>query len=959
MSGAGSVRRLISVVDCPEISYDSGLSSEGCYEMPKRSDRNKETLMTKSPAKRLLVVVLVLAAWAAPSDLIFAQQRTEGRGEISGVVQDKSGAVISNAGVTLLSSQQALLGVIKTDSEGRFRFGSVLPGNYELLITRSDFGRKRVVSTVTGGTTTEVLVTLELNSVSEVVTITADTGMTEDKDRVVQQVNVIADSAIRLRSTAVLAQVADEEVGVSLQRTSPTIGAIFVRGLTGKNVATYIDGVRFTTSAGRGGINTFFNLNEPSSLRAVEILRGPNSAQYGSDSLGGSVQLISRPVDFGEIEPETHGEINTFFTSADLSFGGNTLLTYGTRRFGVLLNVSARRVNTLRAADGLDSHSAVTRFLGLPSSVLGTRLTDTAFTQYGGLLRLQYAPEADQQFILHYQRGQQDGGKRYDQTIGGDGNLQSDLRNLMGDFFYGRYIKQGVGFFDNASLTFSYNAQREERVNQGGRGNPFGNITHQYERTRALGFNFFLDKRMGRDNTVLVGGDFYHEKVKSPAYTLDPRTNSFTPSRPRVPNGARYLLYGVYVQDVYQVVPDKLRISGALRYNVASYRSRAANSPVVGGQPFFPDDSLRVDDFSGRLGFIATPVEHFSIAFNFSRGFRAPNITDLGTLGLTGDGFEVDFASANSLGGTIGTTADRNAVSTSLPVEPQRSEVSNNFDLGFRYHRKRFDTDLTGFLIDINDAVVKQSLILPQGSVGRFLGDQPITSQLPNGVVFVPLSATPVLIRANFTNARIYGLEYTLEARLSANWTFGGNFTYIRAKDKATGLPPNIEGGSPPASGFLRLRYQPGSKRFWIEAYSTLTARQNRLSSLDLSDRRTGATRSRNDIRDFFRNGACVRGLVSTGPDGLCATGDETILIPTGETLAQVQSRVLGNATAAPLFSYLPGYGLINLRGAYRFNDNSELSLDFENLTDKSYRGPSWGIDGPGRSITMRYHYRF
>ncbi len=284
----------------------------------------------------------------------------------------------------------------------------------------------------------------------------------------------------------------------------------------------------------------------------------------------------------------------------------------------------------------------------------------------------------------------------------------------------------------------------------------------------------------------------------------------------------------------------------------------------------------------------------------------------------------------------------------------------NNFDAGFRVHYHRFDADLTWFLIDINDAIVKQALILPPGATGKFLGDQPIISQNANGAVFVALSTAPVLIRANFSNARIYGFEHTFEARPNHDWTVAGNFTYIYEKDKATGLPPNIEGGTPPPTGFLRLRYEPHGKRFWIEGYSTLANRQTRLSSLDLSDRRTGATRSTGQIANFFRRGACARGLVAPGPDGRCATGDETILIPTGETLAQVQTRVLGSTTAAPqsLFDHIPGYGLINVRGGYRF-EKSEISIDFENIADKNYRGLAWGIEGPGRSVTLRYRYRF
>ena len=147
-----------------------------------------------------------------------------------------------------------------------------------------------------------------------------------------------------------LAQVANEEVGLALQRTSPTIAGIFVRGLVGNKVAVYVDGVRYTTSAMRGGINTFLDLNDPTNFRAVEVLRGPNGAQYGSDSIGGTVQLVSRTPDFGYAKPETHGEVSTFFNSADLSYGGNTLISYGTQRFGLLVNVASRRINTLRTS---------------------------------------------------------------------------------------------------------------------------------------------------------------------------------------------------------------------------------------------------------------------------------------------------------------------------------------------------------------------------------------------------------------------------------------------------------------------------------------------------------------------------------------------------------------------------------------------------------------------------------
>ena len=900
-----------------------------------------------------------------------AQQPQGSRGNVAGTVRDGSGAVVRGADVSLVSAQQAVFGTVETDAEGRFRFTDVPAGSYVVQVFRPDFSHQREAVKVAAGGTTELNVVLQVSQVSEQVTVTAEAGQVADARSIAQPVNIIDEGEVIERATEVVAQVVDEEPGVNLQRTSPSLSAVFVRGLTGRNVAVYVDGVRYTTSAQRGGVGTFFSLIEPSSLETVEILRGPNSSQYGSDVLGGVVNFISRAPVYGAAEGEFHGHTNIFYTSPTNGYGGNALLSYGTRRYGALLNLNARRINRLRPGGGIDGHAAVTRFLGIRSDILGERLPDTAFTQYGGLLRANFNLDDATQVLFSYARNQQDGGRRYDQLAGGDGNLIADLRNLMTDLFYARLVRQKLGFFDNASFTFSYNGQREERVNQGGQGNPLAAVTNQRERTNVFGFNFHIDKQTGERNTLLFGGDVYRDKVNAPAFTFDPVSRVTTASRPRVPDGARYLSYGVFVQDTFAVVPERLRVSGALRYNVASYKSRAENAPLdANGRPLFPDDSARFGAFSWRVGAVLNVGGGFDIAAKYTRGFRAPNTTDLGIIGLVGTGFEVDAATAAALGGFIGTTAGADAVSSGVPVTRLRPEISDSFDLGFRFTHSRVRAELTGFTNKLKDVYFDQALVLPQGAVGTLLGGERITSQNANGLVFVAIATSPVLVRANFDDARFNGVEFSAEARLSDDFTANGNFTYVRAHSLLNGLPPNVEGGVPPATAFVSLRYQPrGSSRFYVEAYSILAARQNRLSSLDLADRRTGAARTRTQIQNFFRRGACVRGVTTPGANGCGSAGG--ILIPTGETQTQVQNRLLpvgatingvrvvNNDTAVPLFTAVPGYGLVGLRGAVRFGEHSEVFIDFENIADKQYRGISWGIDGAGRGATLRYRYKF
>lgn len=881
-------------------------------------------------------------------------------GAVSGLVHDSSGAVVSDATVSLLTAQKAIVASAKTDTQGKFAFSDIPQGNYLLVVSSRGFADRRQAVTVGASGSDSIEVIVEPRPIIEEVTITTNPGNVESAVSVSQQVNVINEEQIEERAKAVVAQIANEEVGVHLQRTSPTVSGIFIRGLTGNKVNVFIDGVRYSNASQRGGVNSFLNLIDQSNLQAVEILRGPNSAQYGSDAIGGSVQFLTFTPAFSPNDTDLRGKFSTSFDSADASFGSNLLTTFATKKFALLTNITGRRVNTTRAGQEVDSHNAVTRFFALSSDlVIGDRLPDTAFTQYGGLIKMSYEPAHGHHLTFNYARSQQDGGKRYDQLLGGDGNLIADLRNFMLDFAYARYDKVKLGWFDTFTAVYSFNSQREERVNQGGNGNPNATITHEFERTNVNGAQAFLGKQWGVRNNILFGGEYYHEWVIAPSFGLNPVTGVSSPRRGRVPHNATFDSGGVYAQDIFEAIPGKLRLVGNVRWSGAKYKARAQESLFIANRILFPDDSLEVDSVTYRAGLVVTPVEGLSLSANFSRGFRAPHITDLGTLGLTGSGFEVAAPDVAGLGGTIGSTAGSTAVSTGLAVEQVQPEKSMNYEVGAHYHKRRFDTGFAFFVNDIDDNIVKQALILPPGATGKLLGTTPITSQLPNGVVFVAASTNPVLVRANFDDVRIYGFEHTLDANITSDWSVGTIFTYLHARDRRTNLPPNIEGGTPAPDGWLKLRYSPAGRKWWVEPYMHAAARQDRLSSLDLEDRRTGAGRSRGAIANFFNNGARFRGLVSAGPDGVPGNADDR-LIATGETLLQIQDRVLGvGVTSAPLYTAVPGYVTFNVRGGFRFSERHEILLDFSNIGDRNYRGISWGIDAPGRGVYLKYNTRF
>jgi outer membrane receptor protein involved in Fe transport len=738
------------------------------------------------------------------------------------------------------------------------------------------------------------------------------------------------------------------------------MAGIFVRGLTGNKVNAFVDGVRYSTSTQRGGVSTFMDLVDPGLLESVEVLRGPNSAQYGSDALGGSVQFLSRTPSMAiQNGPRFSGLFSAGGDTTDRGLDSNFTGSYAGAHVGVLAALAGRRVGDVRVGGGVDSHAAVTRFLGVRSDVfMPNRLPDTGFNQYSGQVTANWLPRPNDYYVASYRHGRQDDGKRYDQLLGGDGNLIADLRDLTLDLFYLRYQRAGIGWFDHVSVTGSVNSQHEERVNQGGNGNPRAVINREPERTTAYGLQATARKQLSPRATVVVGGDFYPEHVAALSVGVNPVTGATSVRRGRIPDGATYRAGGAFGQAIVDVVPDRMQFVGNLRVNGASYHARSSDSPLVNGQPLWPDDQLTATGVAYRAGVSARVSEAWRVSANVSRGFRAPHITDLGTLGLTGAGFEVSAPEISGLGGTVGSTADASAVSLGTPVEQVGPETSLTYEGGLHYRDRKIGSDLSVFVNEIHANIAKQSLILPAGAVGKTLGGTPITAQSPNGVVFVAAATNPVLVRTNFDNARISGIEYSFDWRPTARWSAGTIFTYLHAKDTRTGLPPNIEGGTPAPEAYIRVNYAAPTGRWWAGTYIHLAAAQDRLSSLDLEDRRTGAARSRTSIRNFFLNGATARGWIGAGPDGVLGTSDD-LLLATGETLAQIQDRVLGvGVPSAPFSREVGGFATLGLRGGARFGRH-ELIVDAENLTDENYRGVSWGVDGPGRGIAFRYVARF
>jgi hypothetical protein len=101
-------------------------------------------------------------------------------GEIRGVVSDPSGAVLANAKVTALNTDTGANRFATTDSDGVYQLPLLTLGNYKVAVVASGFGKYEQTGIIlSAGAIATVDVTMKVGAVSEAVTVSAESTVTE------------------------------------------------------------------------------------------------------------------------------------------------------------------------------------------------------------------------------------------------------------------------------------------------------------------------------------------------------------------------------------------------------------------------------------------------------------------------------------------------------------------------------------------------------------------------------------------------------------------------------------------------------------------------------------------------------------------------------------------------------------------------------------------------------------
>jgi vitamin B12 transporter len=204
---------------------------------------------------------------------------------------------------------------------------------------------------------------------------------------VLADVTVIDRAEIERAGPAAVADVLSRVPGVEIARNGgpETTTSVFVRGAETRFTAVYIDGVRIDTQSTGGAAWESIPLSQ---IERIEVVRGPAAAVYGSDALGGVIQLFTKR-GHGPAKPQVTigaGSLGTTRASAAVSGSQGTFdYSLGLARDGST-GFNARPIPSMNPdRDGYRSVAAHAR-LGLQVAA-GQRLEATLL---GNDLNAQY-----------------------------------------------------------------------------------------------------------------------------------------------------------------------------------------------------------------------------------------------------------------------------------------------------------------------------------------------------------------------------------------------------------------------------------------------------------------------------------------------------------------------------------------------------------------------------------------
>jgi len=246
---------------------------------------------TTSGLRGHIALALSLVALLALVPSMAAAQTETGR--VAGIITDQSGGVLPGATVTLTSVGTKAVRSTVTDSNGRYNFANLLPGDYDLLVELSGFAPRRVRVALSVGGSSEYNAKLDVGSQTETVNVVAETPTINTTSSEVATVMTQA----QIRELPSITRNIYDLVGVSgnVSADDPSgvngrgAGGFVLNGLRAASTNVLLDGAANNDEFG-AGVGQQVPLD---SVQEFSVVTNNFSAQFGR-AAGGIVNVVTK-----------------------------------------------------------------------------------------------------------------------------------------------------------------------------------------------------------------------------------------------------------------------------------------------------------------------------------------------------------------------------------------------------------------------------------------------------------------------------------------------------------------------------------------------------------------------------------------------------------------------------------------------------------------------------------------
>ncbi|MEN6534688.1 MAG: TonB-dependent receptor [Bryobacteraceae bacterium] len=281
--------------------------------------------------------------------ILFAvsQARGEDMGVIVGTVTlDERGDPIQHATVTISKLGRN----VQTGPDGTYKLDRVPPGVYDVMAHMHPLADSHKTVQVTAGSQIVLDFHLDLAVVHENITVTAS-GHEQTEMEAFQPVTTLELLDLAPKAAASLGDVLENETGIAKRSYGPGTSRPVVRGFDGDRVQILQDGLPTgTLSSQSGDHGEPVNIN---TVERVEVVRGPGTLLYGTNALGGVVNVISG---HHEIHQHAHEGIRGFLSGTggtnNAMGGGSGGFEYGVGKWLFSLSGGGLRTGDYHTPEG-------------------------------------------------------------------------------------------------------------------------------------------------------------------------------------------------------------------------------------------------------------------------------------------------------------------------------------------------------------------------------------------------------------------------------------------------------------------------------------------------------------------------------------------------------------------------------------------------------------------------------